>query len=315
MPSTVATTNPIPLGNAGTTITPERNAVSAAHRFGACRNSGANNAAFLLLANANSNNTMFKITQAQFGNPAFIGVFRDPGNGSVQGINANTTNAGKRLVNGMDVNTVYQLPTSNWGTFTWTLGYNYFFTWKAEAVVGGGFHSFLGDYNNGTIPLAPGAIPYHKGFLRGEWEWRGFDFVMTGNYISSFNDDSAFLVPRPVFSGTFFDPQWSQYRRVTDYTTLDMQLAYTFKKPVTEAVATSYAKDAKDAKSAPAPVGGADNGTFAQRMLWNTTLTVGVNNAFDREPPTVLGAFNDNYDTSLYSIRDRYYYISLAKKF
>ena len=50
-------------------------------------------------------------------------------------------------------------------------------------------------------------------------------------------------------------------------------------------------------------------------MLWGTTLTVGVNNAFDRQPPSVLGAFNDNYDTSLYSIRNRYWYVSLKKKF
>ena len=35
----------------------------------------------------------------------------------------------------------------------------------------------------------------------------------------------------------------------------------------------------------------------------------------DRYPPTTLGAFNDNYDTSLYSIRNRYYYVSLKKKF
>ncbi|MBA3963561.1 MAG: hypothetical protein H0X40_16900 [Chthoniobacterales bacterium] len=42
---------------------------------------------------------------------------------------------------------------------------------------------------------------------------------------------------------------------------------------------------------------------------------MGVNNAFDRNPPTVLGAFNDNYDTSLYSIRNRYYYVAFKKSF
>jgi outer membrane receptor protein involved in Fe transport len=250
------------------------------------------------------------------GGPA-LGVTRDVDQ-TVIAIDSAYVNAGKRLVNGMDINTIYELPTSNWGTFRWTLGYNYFFTWKAEAGPGTGTHSFLGDYNNGTLPLAPGAIPYHKGFLRGEWLWRGFDFVMTGNYISSFNDDSAFLLAAtPNQPLNPFDPQYNIYRRVTDYITMDMQLGYTFKKPVTEAVATSYAKDGKDgkdAKSAP-PVGGADNGTFAQRMLWNTTIVVGVNNAFDRQPPSVLGAFNDTYDTSLYSIRDRYYYVSLRKMF
>jgi outer membrane receptor protein involved in Fe transport len=251
------------------------------------------------------------------------GVFGGPGlgvtrlsSGRISAIDSKAFNAGKRLVNGMDANAVYQLPTENFGSFTWTLGYNYFFTWKAEAGAGSGTHSFLGDYNS-TLPLAPGAIPYHKGFLRGEWEWRGFDFVATGNYISSFNDDSAFLRnPRAKMTpGTGADPQWSRYRKVNDYITLDMQLGYTFKKPVTEAAVASYAKDAKDAKNAMAPVGGADNGTFAQRMLWNTTLTAGVVNAFDRSPPILFAAFNDNYDTSLYNIRDRYYYISLSKKF
>jgi outer membrane receptor protein involved in Fe transport len=52
-----------------------------------------------------------------------------------------------------------------------------------------------------------------------------------------------------------------------------------------------------------------------QRMLWGTKVTAGVVNAFDRQPPTVLGAFNDNYDTSLYSIRNRFWYVALSKKF
>ncbi len=50
-------------------------------------------------------------------------------------------------------------------------------------------------------------------------------------------------------------------------------------------------------------------------MRAGTKITVGVNNVFDRNPPTVLGALNDNYDTSLYTIRNRYYYIALNKKF
>ena len=58
-----------------------------------------------------------------------------------------------------------------------------------------------------------------------------------------------------------------------------------------------------------------DNSTIWQRMLWGTTLRIGVNNAFDRNPPSVLGAFNDNYDTSLYSIRNRYWYVGINKKF
>ena len=80
-----------------------------------------------------------------------------------------------------------------------------------------------------------------------------------------------------------------------------------------------YSKERKDFKGGlsknPAPPPGVETGTFWQRMLWGTKITAGVVNAFDRQPPTVLGAFNDNYDTSLYSIRDRFWYVALSKKF
>jgi outer membrane receptor protein involved in Fe transport len=62
-------------------------------------------------------------------------------------------------------------------------------------------------------------------------------------------------------------------------------------------------------------VAGVETGTLWRRMLWGTNVTAGVINAFDRNPPTVLGALNDNYDTSLYSIRNRFWYVTLSKKF
>jgi iron complex outermembrane recepter protein len=245
-------------------------------------------------------------------------VIREPGTNLPQQITALTSNAGKRLVNGMDVTAAYQLPWTTFGTITFSLGYNYFFSWQAEAIEGLGSHTFLGDYNNTTLPLAPGALPYHKGFLRGEYAWGGLTFVATMNYISSYWDDSAFLFPASrsaLVGGTPTDPQYADYRRVSDYQTLDMQLSYEFRKPEMEAATGGYSKDPKGGKSMVSDVAGVDQGSFFQRMLWGTTIRVGVVNAFDRNPPTVLGAFNDNYDTSLYTIRNRYYYIGLNKKF
>lgn len=94
-----------------------------------------------------------------------------------------------------------------------------------------------------------------------------------------------------------------------------MQLSYEWVRPAAVETAPTYAKDAKDGKNVMAPTTEATTASIWQRMLWGTKLTVGVNNAFDRQPPSVLGAFNDNYDTSLYSIRNRFYYVSLTKKF
>lgn len=48
--------------------------------------------------------------------------------------NANTQNAGKRLVNGLDVTAAYQLPWTTFGTFTPSMGYNYFFTLEGRTV-------------------------------------------------------------------------------------------------------------------------------------------------------------------------------------
>ena len=94
------------------------------------------------------------------------------------------------------------------------------------------------------------------------------------------------------------------------YITLDVQLSYAGKKP--DESAPAYAKDSKNIATTQVK---ASSPTVWQRLLWGTTLTVGVNNAFDRNPPTVLAALNDNYDTSLYSIRNRYCYIAFNKKF
>jgi iron complex outermembrane receptor protein len=236
-----------------------------------------------------------------------IGLIRDPDDGTLFCINSPTGNAGKRHVEGLEVTASYDIPTDRFGRFTFSGGWNHFFTWKAQPGVGV-FNSFLGNYNNGPLPLAPGAIPWNKGFLRGEWAWRHFDFIATGNYIGDFRDNPAFSFDQVAVGGPDFS---GRIRTVPSYITLDLQLSYEFVKPEPEAVPT--AKDAKESKNVMQTA--ADTSSIWQRMLWGTKLTVGVNNAFDRNPPTVLAAFNDNYDTSLYSIRNRYYYVAFSKKF
>ncbi|MFN2475875.1 MAG: TonB-dependent receptor domain-containing protein [Chthoniobacterales bacterium] len=228
-------------------------------------------------------------------------------------IDATSGNFGKRLVNGLDVSADYSFETAHFGTFTASLGYNYFFTWKAETIAPLGSHSFRGDYSHDPLFLAPGpalllspgAIPYHKGFLRGEWQWRGFDFNATANYVSSYLDDSSFLLGAVETSGSLTNPQYNRYRRVSDYATLDLQLSYEFAQPGLLSEPALSKDNNAVVKSA----------TSRCRLLDGMKLTVGVNNAFDRNPPTVLAAPNDNYDTSLYSIRNRYYYVAISRKF
>ena len=49
--------------------------------------------------------------------------------------------------------------------------------------------------------------------------------------------------------------------------------------------------------------------------LNNTTLTLGMQNVFDSDPPFVAGAFGNNYDNTLATIKGRFWYVQLKKKF
>lgn len=230
--------------------------------------------------------------------------------GTIARIYANTANAAKRFVQGIDATVSYQLPWNQWGQFTLSAGANYFLSWKAEAVPGIGTTDFNGDFN-GSLPLAPGGIPRLKGFLRLEYAYKGWEWVGTMNYISSYNDDSSFWpLQATLIGGGDTTPVFDNYRKIPDYVTFDTQLSYEFKKPKSEA-----AKEIVDGKGVRTQVAADNSGSFAQKLLWGTKIKVGVVNLFDRQPPSVLGAFNDNYDTSNYSIRNRYWYIGINKKF
>ena len=242
--------------------------------------------------------------------PGVFGVFRDA-DGRIDQINAGFGNTGKRFVQGIDVVANYELPFDRFGKFTFTLGYNHFFTYKADTGAGFGNTNFLGK-NLTSLPLTPGAVPYNKGFFRAEWEWRGFDFVTNVNYVGDYLDDASLIQPvvgNPLLNTNPAQPLYFYNRKSREYVTVDLQLSYEFKRP---AAAPGYSKDAKGARTQVA----ADNsGTFFQRLLWGTKVRVGVNNVADTPPPFDPGAFNDNYDTNTFSIRNRYWYVGINKKF
>jgi len=52
-------------------------------------------------------------------------------------------------------------------------------------------------------------------------------------------------------------------------------------------------------------------------MSWlnNTTVTLGMQNVFDFDPPFVALTIGNNYDNSLATIKGRFWYVQLKKKF
>ena len=111
---------------------------------------------------------------------------------------------------------------------------------------------------------------------------------------------------------------------MSEWVTLDLMTSYTFNlPPPASAAVPGLAKDGgknvkmKDDKEKNVlPVSTAEYNPCGWRaLLNNTTLTIGMQNVFDADPPFVAGAFQNNYDQSLATIKGRFWYVQLKKRF
>ena len=108
------------------------------------------------------------------------------------------------------------------------------------------------------------------------------------------------------------------------WTTLDLIASYTFNlPPPAPAEVPGFAKDGgknvkmKDGKEKNVmPVSTAEYNACGWRAwLNNTTITLGMQNVFDEDPPFVAGSFENGYDESLATIKGRFWYVQLKKRF
>jgi len=111
---------------------------------------------------------------------------------------------------------------------------------------------------------------------------------------------------------------------VSAWTTLDLLLNYTFNlPPPAPAEVPGFAKDGgknvrtKDGKEKNVvPVATAEYGCSNWKWwLNNTTVTLGMQNVTDEDPPFVAGSFENGYDESLATIKGRFWYVGLKKRF
>jgi outer membrane receptor protein involved in Fe transport len=111
---------------------------------------------------------------------------------------------------------------------------------------------------------------------------------------------------------------------VREWTTLDLIASYTFNLlPPAAALVPGLAKDGsknvkmkgdkeKEVMPLSTPEYGCSNW---QWWLNNTTISVGMQNVFDSDPPFVSGSFENGYDESLATIKGRFWYAQLKKRF
>ncbi len=113
-------------------------------------------------------------------------------------------------------------------------------------------------------------------------------------------------------------------RKVAAWTTLDLIASYTFNLlPSASAEVPGFAKDGgknlsmKEGKEKNVvPVSTAEyNPCGWHSWLNNTTLAFGMQNVFDEDPPFVAGSGENGYDESLATIKGRFWYVQLKKRF
>jgi outer membrane receptor protein involved in Fe transport len=235
---------------------------------------------------------------------------------------------------GLDYEAIYILDSSifghgDFGRLTTTVNG----TWlsRAELQVTNDTKRFgiNGEFVPSSFTLTS-SLPWHRAnfsiFYDGPADtWAsGLDVGAVVHWTSQYEDDNISLTsstkPQQPRSGPF--PE--RARKVSALTTLDLILNYTFNlPPPAPAEVPGFAKDggknvkAKDGKEKNVvPVSTAEYGCSNWKWwLNNTTITLGMQNVTDEDPPFVAGSFENGYDESLATIKGRFWYVGLKKRF
>jgi outer membrane receptor protein involved in Fe transport len=183
-----------------------------------------------------------------------------------------------------------------------------------------------GPESSGHLSPLPHNRAYASLFYNGPAEtWlAGFDIGATVHYPGQYKDDNIDLTGSPKPQMPRSGPLPWRARKVSEWVTLDLIASYTLNLPsLASAGVPGLAKDGaenvrpKDGKEKNVmPVATAEYNPCGWRS-WsnNTTISLGMQNVFDSDPPFVAGAFGNNYDGSLATIKGRFWYVQLKKRF
>ena len=245
------------------------------------------------------------------------------------------------IFEGLDYEAIYILDSSifghgDFGRLTFTANG----TWlsRAELQVNANIKRFgiAGEFAPPGFTLTS-SLPWHRAnfslFYDGPTDtWmQGLDIGAVVHWAGQYNDDNISLTastklneprsgPGPLgnASGEILA------RKVAAWTTLDLILNYTFNLPPPAAPEVpGFVKDGgknvkmKDGREKNVvPVSTAEYGCSNWKWwLNNTTFTLGMQNVFDEDPPFVAGSFENGYDESLATIKGRFWYVQLKKRF
>jgi iron complex outermembrane receptor protein len=173
------------------------------------------------------------------------------------------------------------------------------------------------------------SLPWHRAnfsiFYDGPADtWmQGLDIGAVVHWTGQYQDDNASLTGSTKFQDPRSGPIPERARKVSAWTTLDLIANYTFNlPPPAPAEVPGFAKDGgknvkMDGKEKNVmPVSTAEYNPCGWRAWLNgTTISAGMQNVTDEDPPFVAGSFENGYDESLATIKGRFWYVGIKKRF
>ncbi len=269
-------------------------------------------------------------------------VIRDA-TGQIKRVLDRALNISEAIVEGLDYEVIYTLNSGifgygDFGSLTFTVNGTYLSQFEFQAQPNSRRIGLSGQFNSaGTFT---GSLPHNRLFVSAFYggpadTWlAGFDAGATVHITGQYEDDNIALTgsskPTEPRSGPFLPSgNLAQFpeqgaRKVAAWVTLDLIASYTLHlpRPAAEQV-PGLAKDGGKAvmtadgdEKTVLPISTAEYNRWGWRAWLNdTTITVGMQNVFDSDPPFVAGAFENNFDESLADIKGRFWYVQLKKRF
>jgi iron complex outermembrane receptor protein len=271
-------------------------------------------------------------------------VTRDPVTNAVTLVIDPRQNLAGAIFEGLDYEAIYILDSTifghgDWGRLTSTINGTWLSRAELQPTPGQDMFGIAGEFLSSSFTLTS-SLPRNRAnfsiFYDGPADtWLGgLDVGAVVHWIGQYEDDNIDLVGTYDGAGTPNPPtprtapltgeDGAHARKVETWVTLDLILNYTFNFPApAPAEVPGFAKDGgknvkmKDGKEKNViPVSTAEYGCSNWKWwLNNTTVTLGMQNVTDEDPPFVAGSFENGYDESLTTIKGRFWYVGLKKRF
>jgi outer membrane receptor protein involved in Fe transport len=207
---------------------------------------------------------------------------RNAQTGDIETVNNTSQNVGRVTVSGLDFGVKYKLPEFSFGNFMLTLDTTYLKTYNREAIAGdiSSQYNYAGTYTSSATG-GDGNYSRLRGMVGVLWNMGDFDAAIRTRYVGGVRFGDTVSTPAGYNTvAKASDPNTGvQSFHAGAYAMTNIQFGYQFKP-------------------------------------WNARIDVGVDNAFDRQPPILWQyGFNGNTDERTYDTVGRYYWTRLTVKF